>query len=146
MTRRLSAVELLGFPVRLRGIHVGSPIDVLFDLQGMRAVGVDVLCGDDVRRFVPLPAATIATDEITVSSAFGLLEQGDTPFYRERGVSFRSLRGSRVEQDGRELGRLVDVIVDEEGAVTDVVVAGEPTRRVAVGPSLRIHRGTRQAA
>ncbi len=146
MTRRLSAVELLGYPVRLRGIQVGRPTDLVLDPQRMRVVGFDVLCGDEARRFLALPAARIGDGEIVVSSAFLLLDEGATHFYRERGVTLRWLRGSPVELAGRELGRLVDVVLDEQGAITHVAVDADPAQPVAVTPGLTIRKRPRQAA
>ena len=41
--------ELLALPVRLHGIQLGRPIDLLLDRDARRAVGLDVFCGDEER-------------------------------------------------------------------------------------------------
>ena len=50
----VAADELLRLPVRLHGIQLGRPVDVLLDAEAWRVVGLDVLCGDEVHRFLPL--------------------------------------------------------------------------------------------
>jgi hypothetical protein len=83
------ATELLQLPVQLHGIKLGQPVDVLLDEDGTTVLGIVVLCGDDVERFLALPAADIRADEIAVDSAFLLLE--DVDFYRQRGRSLREV-------------------------------------------------------
>lgn len=90
-----SATELLQLPVQLHGIKLGQPVDVLLDEDGAKVLGIVVLCGDDVERFLALPAAEVREDEIAVESAFLLVE--DVDFYRERG---RSLREVGYPRDG----------------------------------------------
>ena len=51
--RARSTVELLQLPVRLRGIRLGQPVDVLVDSADWRALGFVVLCGDELQRFLP---------------------------------------------------------------------------------------------
>src|SRR5207253_2289070 len=48
---------VLHLPVRARGIELGRPMDIVLDLAGGRAVGIEVFCGDKRRRFLPLAAA-----------------------------------------------------------------------------------------
>ena len=67
--RGLSAESLLQLPVRVRGIQLGRPVDVILDAQGARALGLDVLCGDDTHRFLPLAAVEVGEDHLAVSSA-----------------------------------------------------------------------------
>jgi hypothetical protein len=92
-------MELLQLPVQLHGIKLGQPVDVVLDAEEWRALGLVVLCGDDVERFLALPAARLGAEEIAVDSAFLLLE--DVDFYREHGRSLRELVG---ELDGVEIG------------------------------------------
>jgi hypothetical protein len=87
-----SASELLQLPVQLHGIKLGQTVDVLYDAGGERRLGVVVLCGDGIERFLVLDAAEVRDSEIAVTSAFLLLE--DVDFYRRRGQSFRDLRRS----------------------------------------------------
>jgi sporulation protein YlmC with PRC-barrel domain len=117
-TRALSAGSLLGRPVRLRGIRLGRPTDVLLDRATMRVVGLEVACGDDARRFLPLAAARVHDDEIAVRSALLLLEGDELSFYRRRGRLLSAMRGRRVTLAGRPVGVLRDVLLDAEGAVT----------------------------
>jgi hypothetical protein len=99
----LSAEELLGLPVRLHGIVLGRPVDLLLDPVEPRALGFEIRCGDEALRFLAWATVTIREDELEIRSALLLLE--DVDFYRTRA---RSLRG---------LGPLDDVVVGEDGAV-----------------------------
>jgi hypothetical protein len=81
-------LELLQLPVQLHGIRLGQPVDVLLAKDSDRAVGLVVLCGDEVERFLVLETADVRDDEIAVGSAFLLLE--DVDFYRERSRSLRA--------------------------------------------------------
>ncbi len=58
MTER-TGDELLAMPVRLHGIQLGRPVDLLLDRDARRVVGLDVLCGDGVHRFLPLPVGQL---------------------------------------------------------------------------------------
>ena len=62
--KELTGAELLALPVRLHGIQLGRPVDLLLDRDTLRTVGLDVLCGDEVHRFLPLPTASVSDDEI----------------------------------------------------------------------------------
>jgi len=103
--------------VRLRGIRLGHPADVLLDVESMRVVGLEVACGDDERRFLPLAAARVREDEIAVGSALLLLEGDDLAFYRRRGRMLSAMRGKPVTLAGRAAGILRDVVVDPDGGV-----------------------------
>ena len=91
----IAADELLRLPVRLHGIQLGRPVDVLLDAEAWRVVGLDVLCGDEVHRFLPLAAAELSAEEIGVRSAFLLLDDAELAYYREQGRSCASCAGSR---------------------------------------------------
>ena len=80
-----SATELLQLPVTVEGIRLGRCVDVVLDDEGERSVGVVVLCGDDVERFLVLDAAEVRDGEIAVSSALPLLDE--VGHYRRRGRS-----------------------------------------------------------
>jgi hypothetical protein len=45
--RELSGDALLALPVRLHGIQLGRPVDLLLDREAVRVVGLDVRCGDE---------------------------------------------------------------------------------------------------
>jgi uncharacterized protein YrrD len=142
MTERTGA-ELLGLPVRLHGIQVGRPVDLLLDPEAQRAVGLDLLCGDEVHRFLPLSTAAIGADEILILSPFVLLEQHELDFYRSRALALGRLRGSPVERRGRKLGALQDVVVAEDGQLVAAIVGKE---RVPFDASLRFTPKRRSAA
>jgi hypothetical protein len=121
MTER-NGEKLLALPVRLHGIQLAKPVDLLLDRDGLRAVGLDLLCGDDERRFLPFPTAAIESEQITVLSALVLLEEDELEFYRGRTVTLSSLRGGIVECKGKEVGRLVDVVVGPAGELRAMLV------------------------
>src|SRR4051794_26976367 len=112
--RGLSADALLHLPVRLNGIDVGRPVDVIMAPALDRALGLDVLCGDSAHRFLPLSAARIGAHEITLTSALTLIE--DASFYPRRGAGYRAARGHAIEQKGRPLGVLRDLVLGTDGS------------------------------
>jgi len=115
--RGLQAEELLRRPVLVRGIRLGRIADVLFDASGVRVVGFDVRCGDDVHRFLPFPAAALVGGGLELESSLTLLGEETLEFYRRRGrslVAGDELRG---------------VVVDGNGAVAAGAAAGNGTAR-----------------
>ena len=119
-SRSFSLRALLGWPVMLKGIRLGDPSDAVLDTESLRVVGLEVLCADGARRFLPLAAARIREDRVAVGSALILLEDGDREFYRPRSRTFRALIGAPVEREGRPLGELVDLLVTPDGTVKAV--------------------------
>ena len=113
----LSASAALQLPVRLRGIQLGRPVDLLLETDTWNALGFVVRCRDRSQRFLPLAAAQTTEDEIRVGSALMLLE--DVGFYRARGTSYRSLLGGEVLRSGRSAGRLRDLVL-ANGEVTEL--------------------------
>jgi hypothetical protein len=105
MRGSITADQLLRLPVKVRGIQLGWPVDLILDAAGGRAIGLDVLCGDEVHRFLPLAAADVRDDAIAVNSALTLLTDVELRFYRDRGSTLRELRG--------------------RGGVRDVVLGGD---------------------
>lgn len=105
-----SATELLQLPVRLNGIRLGQPVDLLLDPAEWRALGFVVLCGDGSSRFLVFAAADLREDAIDVSSALLLLE--DVEFYRHRSRSLRDLLGAELR----------DLLVTPGGSVEALVV------------------------
>jgi hypothetical protein len=124
----LSAAGSLQRPVRLRGIQLGRPVDLLLDLDAWNVLGFVVLCGDESRRFLPFAACQVLDEEIAVGSALMLLE--DAGFYEKRGVSFRSLLGEEMEG-----GTLRDVLVDHAGHVVELIVEHDGERVSAPLPA-----------
>ena len=139
----LTGAELLALPVRLHGVQLGRPVDLLLDRNTLRTVGLDVLCGDEVHRFLPLPTASVSDDEIAILSPLVLLEQDQLHFYRSKTFALSTLRGRTVERKGRDLGALGDVVVDPMGELVAVVVAG---KRIASDGELRFAANRRSAA
>lgn len=119
----VSAESLLRLPVRVRGIELGRPVDLVLDREHTRALGFEVLCGDEERRFLPLAVATIRESELEVRSSLALLEAAELAFYTKRGTTFAALRGSGVLRKRRMAGELVDVTLAADGSIASVVVA-----------------------
>ena len=119
-------------PVVIGNVRLGASVDALFDLPIARLVGFDVSCGDGVHRFLPLPACEVHADRLAIESAFVLLDR-ELGFYRTGGRAFTDLHGQEVRRRGDRLGRLVDLLVDQEGNVERLVVSA-PGGRVEVGP------------
>jgi hypothetical protein len=133
----LVAGDLLTLPVRLHDIELARPVDVVLDLEGRRVLGLEVRCGDEVHRFLPLPAVRVDDGEIAIGSPLTMLDE--LPFYRARGRTLGSLRGGRVARGGAALGTLRDLAFGPDGEIREVVVqtpAGE--QRVAAGPDLEV--------
>jgi hypothetical protein len=139
-----SATELLQLPVRLRGIRLGRPVDLLLDAAEWRALGFVVLCGDESLRFLVFPGAELEDDAIHVRSALVLLE--DVEFYRARSRSLRDLLGGDVVSGGEELGELRDLLlasdsgveallVEEDGVVSEVPASGASVGSGRVSPA-----------
>ena len=100
----LRAEELLGLPVRVRGIELGRPVDLIVDRESRRVLGFDVLCGDASHRFLPFAVASVRADEIEIETAFVLLDLAQVGFYREQATTLRALddgaAGLLVQRDG----------------------------------------------
>ena len=114
----LSAADLLGNPVRLHGILLGRPSDLLLDASARRVLGFVVESGDEVARFLPFAASQPGEDSIAVASALMLLD--DLAFYRKHGVSFRSLLGSRIERENAFAGTLIDMHLNPAGDIVEL--------------------------
>jgi hypothetical protein len=112
----LSAAAALQLPVRLHGIQLGRPTDLLLDTADWHVLGFVVRCGDESTRFLPYAACQPGDDEIAVASALMLLE--DVAFYEKRGVSFRSL----LDGDVVGGGVLRDVVLGVEGVIGELEI------------------------
>jgi hypothetical protein len=113
--------ELLRLPVRLRGIHLGRAVDVLLHPTEPQALGVDVLCGDELHRFLPFSAASLGDEAFEVESPFVLLDLPPNSFYRLEARSLAGLRGTRVGGTG---SLLQDIVLGPEWAIEELVLAG----------------------
>jgi hypothetical protein len=97
----LNAETLLQRPVFFRDIELGRVVDVILDTSLRRILGLDVLCGDRGRRFLPYGACRIDEGIVGVESALVLSDEVE--FYRShgqaltllkrRGVSLRRVEG-----------------------------------------------------
>jgi hypothetical protein len=135
----LPGEQLLRFPVRLNGLDVGRAVDLIIDPAHGRALGIDVLCRDDVHRFLPLAAAEVDDKEIRLSSPFALVDDTGFDFYRDRTSSLRSLKGRHVERRGRDLGELQDVLVSGEGKIEAFLVqSGDDSAEVPLDPEVSL--------
>jgi hypothetical protein len=143
----VSADTILGLPVRLHGIQLGRPVDLVLEPVTLRAVGLHVRCGDGVDRFVPMPAVRITGAEIAVRSALMLMDEGNLAFYRSRGRTFRALRGSPVVRGRRTLGELADLVLAADGSPLELVVdrPGGP-EHILFGDGLRVLDRNRASA
>lgn len=119
----LSAAAFLRLPVRLHGIQLGQPTDLLLDVESWHALGFVVHCGDDSVRFLPWAASQPSAEEIAVGSALMLLE--DVAFYAKRSTSFRSLLGGELPLGGV----LRDVLIGDAGAVTELEIERDKESR-----------------
>jgi hypothetical protein len=115
--RELSGSALLALPVRLHGVQLGRPAELFLDRDLQRVVGLDVLCGDEVHRFLPLSTAVVDDAAITIPSALVLREGDELDFYRARAVTLRTLRERRKH--------LRDVVIGREGRVVALIVESE---------------------
>jgi hypothetical protein len=123
--RGVSVEHVLRLPIRLRGIHLGRPVDLVLDKERRRALGFEVQCGDDERRFLPFAVAAIHDDEVEIPSPLVMLEAAELAFYTKRGSTFRAIVGSDVVRSRELLGELEDLRVEPDGGVSAVVVATE---------------------
>jgi hypothetical protein len=139
--------ELLALPVRARGIQLGRVVDTLLDREARRAVGFDVVCGDEAHRFLPLPTARIGVGEITIPSPLVLLAGEELNFYRSRTVPLHELRGAPVIVDGIPAGELRDVVIAQDGELPGLVVeTGGRTVRIPYRDSVKLASRARPAA
>jgi hypothetical protein len=122
--RGLVGDELLGLTVRTGGISLGRSVELVLDLAGRRALGLDVDCGDAVRRFLPLAVTELHGGELVVASALVLLDETERRFYRERGITLGDARALTVQRGSETLGPLRDVVLGRDSALVGLLVRG----------------------
>ncbi|HEY8102908.1 MAG TPA: hypothetical protein VIE18_00210 [Gaiellaceae bacterium] len=105
------ASTLLREPVLVRGIRLGEVENVLLDADGVRILGLDVLCGDGLNRFLPFATARLTPAGIEIESALTLLEPRELQFYRSRGQTLASAP------------ELADAVVGVDGALVVALTA-----------------------
>ena len=136
---RVNVEDLLRTPVLLRGIRLGQPIDVIFDRERTRAVGLEVHCGDESRRFLPLSVVHLGAESIEVASPLVLIEEPELAFYAKRGSTLSALRRAQVLADGTLVGALEDLVLDEDGTIRDVVARTDAGRTtIPYGPRVEL--------
>jgi hypothetical protein len=140
----LSVAGMVGSPVRLRGILLGRPTDVVLDSEGRRAVGFLVESGDDAPRFLPFAASQPADGVIAVGSALMLFD--DVAFYLKHGTSFRSLVGTEIESERAPVGALTDMRVDPTGVVIELEVESDGRRHLIPASGARFAASAATAA
>ena len=136
MGERWTGDELRSRPVCLRGIQLGRVQELLVDPGGLRLIGFDVRCGDDAVRFLPVAATRLRDSALEVRSALLLLDENDTSFYRRRTRPLRELLALPIRAESGPAGLLHDVVVEEDGSISALVVDGG--RRLNTGPSVRL--------
>jgi hypothetical protein len=125
--------ELLRRPVRVHGIHVGRPVDLLLHPIEPQALGLDVLCGDDRHRFLPFSAAEVTERHVEAASPLVLLDLRDGSFYRREARSLNALRGTPL----RDRSSLQDVVLAPDWAISGLVLDGDervPLDGIALPP------------
>jgi hypothetical protein len=75
--------ELLRLPVTMNGIELGRTVEALVGPDG-RLIGLELVCRDGSRRFLPAGAADIQVGEIRVASALVFLDERELGWYRAR--------------------------------------------------------------
>lgn len=142
-----SGRDLLALRLRLHGIQLGQPADLLLDRESLRVVGLDIACGDGAHRYLPLAVAVVKDAEIAISSPLVLLEEDELGFYRTRTFAYSSLRGRPVEVGRAPVGRLVDIVIDGAGELVEVLVDDDGRmRRIPFGESVHFAPASRSAA
>ena len=87
----LNAEGLLERHVLFRDIVLGTVVDVVLDTSLRRVLGLDVLCGDRTRRFLPFGACEVRDDgAIGLDSALVLSDELE--FYRSHGRALTLLK------------------------------------------------------
>jgi hypothetical protein len=145
----LTATQLVALPIRLNGIQLGRPVEIAVDVERMRAVGLEVLCGDGATRFLPFAATLVRSDEISIASALVLLDESQVDFYRERARTARSLIGVPLRLGARRLGEVSDLVIAADGSIVALDLDGpEGSTRLEVDATvaLELLRGGRAAA
>jgi hypothetical protein len=147
VTGECSADDLLRLPVRLHGLALGRPVDLFLDRDDLKVVGLDVLCGDQEHRFLPLAAAKLSDDAISITSPLVLLEEDELDFYRSRTFSLGALRGRPVRRRDRDIGLLRDLRLKPDLTVAAVVVDADGKEDVVpFDDSIRFDPRSRSAA
>jgi hypothetical protein len=112
--------QLLRRPVRVHGITLGRPVDLLLHPTEPQALGLDVLCGDDRHRFLPFSAAEVTPRHVEAASPLVLLDLRAGSFYRREARSLNALRGTPL----RNRSSLQDVVLAPDWKISELVLDG----------------------
>jgi hypothetical protein len=127
------ARTLMGRPVRLGAVQVGTVSDVIANTALGHLLGFEVRGRDAYARFLPWVGADIEADHIAVRSVFSLLSSCELPLYLDYGVRLSdrlASEGTNGSAPAREPGqKLRDLIVDRHGDVSAIVFADGSRRR-----------------
>lgn len=91
---------------------------MLLHPQEPQALGLDVLCGDERHRFLPVSAVDVQDDHVEAASPLVLLDLREDSYYRLQTRSLGALRGTAVE-DG---AALEDVVLDGGWRIVELVL------------------------
>ena len=127
--------EVLNRPVRIRGIDVAEPVDVLLDPELRCVLGFEVHCRDGVNRFLPWLASELEPEQLSVELPVTLLDGPQLDYYREHSLALNALRRLPVAGLDGSAARVEDVIVDSRGLVQALVLADRDRTR-AIAPDL----------
>jgi uncharacterized protein YrrD len=119
---RASSVE--SRPVCFADIRLGVVVDLLLDDSLQRVLGFDVLCGDRLHRYLPLPACEFEQAHVSVPSALVLMRQ-ELDFYRVRGRALTALRGFPARMGVNELGTVLDLVFGPDGELLELLVEAD---------------------
>jgi hypothetical protein len=86
----LNAETLLQRSVCFGDIELGRVVDVILDTSLRRILGLDVLCSDRGRRFLPYGACQLEAGVVGVESALVLSDEVE--FYRSHGQALTVLK------------------------------------------------------
>ena len=123
----LSAKGLVGKAVRWRGLRLGSAVDVLFDDEARKALGIEVLCEGGGRGFAPFAVLELNERAIGLDSPLALVGADGLSFYRQNGRSFATWTNDSVREKGRVVGVLEDVLLGSDGIVRGLLVRNGET-------------------
>jgi hypothetical protein len=121
--------EVLNRSVRIHGIDVGEPVDVLLDPDLRCVLGLEVHCRDGVNRFLPWLAGELQPDELLVELPVALLDGPQLEYYREHALALNALRRLPVAGFDTPAARVEDVVVDARGRVVALEIDARRRRR-----------------
>ncbi len=70
---------------------------MLLDREASRAVGLEVVCDDEDRRFLPMAVTTLDGDSIANGTPLLLVGESGLSFDRKEARTLRALRGARID-------------------------------------------------